>query len=214
MANEIIKAKTLAQESDALTKARALTIQSNDDYAAADAFSMGLLALEKAIKADFKPATDAAYAAHKAITAQEAGHLDKVTEARALIRPKLMAWEEHQDNLAADETARLNALAQKEAEDRAVNEAAEAEKNGDTQTAQAIMEAPVQAAPVVLDPVIPKRQTRIPEAWTYKVTNPAALPREWMCADDKKLSALARSTKGAISVAGVTFYDKNKNGCH
>jgi hypothetical protein len=207
--NEIVRQETLNMEADVLAKARALTIRNNDDYRAADAISVGLLALEKSIKADFKPSKDAAFAAHKTIVAQEAAHLNKVSEARAIIRPKLMAFENEQRRIAAEEAKRREAIARKEAEDRAIAEAAEAEKQGDTATAEAIMEAPVVVAPVVVASELPKRQTRIPEAWTYEIVNEAIIPREWMEPSHTKLSGMARSTKGSVTVSGVRFFDKN-----
>ncbi len=208
--NEIIRPETLTLESDSLTKARALVIASNDDYRTADAFSVGLLALEKAIKADFKPAKDAAFQAHRAITAQEAGHLDKVQEARALLRPKMLAWEAEQKRIEAAAQKAADDKAKKEAEDKALVEASAAEAAGDKSTAQAILEAPVVVESVIIRSTMPKRQTKIPEAWTYRVTNAALIPREFLTEDTLKLGGMARATKGSVKVAGVEFYDKNR----
>ena len=209
MPNDIARPETVALETDSLARAQSLVIASNEDYAAADAFSVGLLALERAIVADFRDAKAAAFAAHRAITAQEAGHLDSVQQARALIRPKLVAWEAKKRQEAEVERVRLEAQARKEAEDRAIAEAAEAERNGDMATAAAIVAAPVQAAPVIVAPALPKRQTKIPEAWAFRVTNQALIPREYLTVDQIKLGGVARATKGSIKVPGVEFYDKN-----
>lgn len=207
---EIIKQETLAQQADALTRAQALVIDSNEAYAIADAFSVGLLHLEKAIKADFKDSKESAHATWKAIVAQESGHLEKVQEARAIIRPKLQQWEVLKQKEADAEAARLRAQAQKEAEDRALAQAAEFERDGDTVTAQAIVSAPVRVDTVVVAPAIPKRQTVIPQAWTYRVVNPKLVPREYLIDDSVKLNGVARATKGSITVPGIEFFDKNK----
>ena len=210
MQTEIMKRETLEKEADALAQAQALVISSNEDYQAADAFSVGLLALEQAIKNDFAESKKAAKAAHQKVCDQEAGHLGKIAEARAIIRPKLVAWESKVRDENARRQAELEAKAKKEAEDRAIADAEEAEKAGDKATAEAILAAPVVAAPVVLAPTMPKRKTLIPEAWAARVTNPAIVPDDFWIIDEQKLNALARATKGSIKVAGVEFYDKNK----
>jgi hypothetical protein len=71
------------------------------------------------------------------------------------------------------------------------------------------MEAPVVVVPVVVASELPKRQTRIPEAWTYEIVNEFIIPREWMEPSHTKLSGMARSTKGSVTVSGVRFFDKN-----
>ena len=206
----ILRPETLAGEIDALAQAEALVIASNEDYVMADAFSVGLLVLEKAIKSDFKASKDAAFAVHRAICAQEMGHLAKVQEARAIIRPKLLAWETIKKKEAEEEMARREVIARKEAEDKALAEAIKSEKQGDKTTADAILAAPVQVAAIVVAPTLPKRQTRIPEAWSYRVINLDLVPREYLCADDKKLSGMARAVKGSVKVSGIEFFDRNQ----
>ena len=43
-------------------------------------------------------------------------------------------------------------------------------------------------------------------AWKARVTDASAIPREWMVVNEQALQAFARSTKGAVAVAGVEFY--------
>jgi len=207
--NEIVTKETLDKEASALTRAREWVVNSDEDYAALDAFSMDLKGLETLIKADFKESKEKAFAAHKAISSQEKAHLNKVTEARALCRPKLVAWE-NKRKAEQDELDRIaRAKARKEAEDKALADAELAASEGHEDAADAILEAPVVLAPTPPPPPPLKRKTVIPEAWTCEVTNEAAVPAEWKSPDMPRLMGYARSSKKAAKVAGVRFWDRN-----
>ena len=207
--NEIVTKETLDKEASALTRAREWVVNSDEDYAALDAFSMDLKGLETFIKADFKESKEKAFAAHKAISSQEKAHLNKVTEARALCRPKLVAWE-NKRKAEQDELDRIaRAKARKEAEDKALADAELAASEGHEDAADAILEAPVVLAPTPPPPPPLKRKTVISEAWTCEVTNEAAVPAEWKSPDMPRLMGYARSSKKAARIPGVRFWDKN-----
>lgn len=46
------------------------------------------------------------------------------------------------------------------------------------------------------------------EAWTFRVTDPALVPREFLTVDEKALAAYARAKKGTASVPGVEFFSE------
>ena len=209
MENQIIRQETLNEEQSALAKVSAWIVASNEDYASLDAYLVGLLRLERMIDADFEPSVKAAHQAHKAVVAQRDLHKDKVSGARAIGKQKIMAWEKIKREEAEVEQRRLEAIAKKQAEDAALEMAAEAERSGDKATATAIISAPVYVEPVVMAPTTPKRQTKIPEAWGYRIINQNLVPREFMTVDAIKLGGMARATKGAVKIPGVSFYDKN-----
>jgi colicin import membrane protein len=44
------------------------------------------------------------------------------------------------------------------------------------------------------------------KVWKFRVTDPALVPREYLCIDEKKLGLVARTEKDQASVPGVEFY--------
>ena len=207
--------KLQEQENKALEIAKALVISDDAGLIKADQFSVKLAALEKMIKADFKPSKDAAFAAHKALVAQEAAHLSKVTEPRTIIKAKIKTYQEAQEAARQAEEKRQQAIADKQAEDAALAAAAEAEKYGDKAQAEAILAAPVVSAPVIIAKTTPKVQTRINETWMAtpipieRMTNQQLInARAYLTWDTVKLGQQARSTHDTIKVDGVRFHIK------
>lgn len=209
--HEIALPDTKASDEKALSavdKARQLSILTPTDYTVADTFCVGLKELEKEIVGTFKDPKEKAWAAHKSIVAAEAKHLEPIQEARRLIKQKMSAWQELEDQKRREEEARLQAEANKRAEEEALKAADEAQKAGDTATAEAILSAPVEAPPVVLPKSTPQAKTVIRTTWSYRIVNANLLPREYLIPDTVKLGGMARATKGSVKVPGVEFFQQ------
>jgi len=137
--------------------------------------------------------------AHKAICNAEKQMLAPVdTRINALKVATTKWYAAEQARIAAEEERR-----RKEAEDMA-RLAAEAEASGDTDTAQeAVAEAILAEAAVT---VMPKCEgTSMRAVWKAIVTDPDKVPREYLIVNQSALDALAKATKGSISIPGVRF---------
>lgn len=203
------------QENKALAIAKAMVITNDAELVEADRFCVKLLALEKLIKSDFKASKEAAFAAHRAITDQESAHLAKVQEPRTIIKPKIAAYQKSQEEARAAEEKRLQAIADKKAEDEALELAQKAESSGDKKMAEAILAAPVISAPVILPKSEVKVQTRLVQPWEAitipieRMTNQQLInARAYLTWDTVKLGQQARSTHDTVKVDGVTFRQK------
>ncbi len=207
----ITKQDDISKEvSSAVDEAKSFVINSNNDYLAADAHCAGLLKLKNKIVANFKESKAAAKAAHKAICDQEAGHLEGIDEARLIYRKNLDSWDKKQEEVRRAEEARLQAIARKQAEERALAEAVLAESSGDKEGATAILEAPVEYAPVILQKQTPKTQTVLQTRWKFRVVNAALIPREYLAVDDVKIGQVVRALKDATNIAGIQAYSERK----
>ena len=207
--------KLADQEGKALAIAKSLVIADDAGLVAADQFSVKLAALEKMIKSDFKESKEAAHAAHKAITAQESAHLAKVQEPRAIVNGKIHKYRDEQEAARQAEEKRLQAIENERAEKAALQAALDAEKAGNKEEAEAILAAPVVAAPVIVERTTPKLQTRIADTWTFtaipieRMTNQQIVnARAYLAWDTIKLGQQARSTHETVKVDGVTFHVK------
>jgi altronate dehydratase len=204
--------KLAEQENKALEIARAMVITDDAGVIIADNFCAKLKALEKMIVNDFAESKAAANAAHRAITAQESSHLARVIEPRSIVVKKIRSFREEQEAARQAEEKRLQAIEDKRAEYAALEAAYKAEKSGDKDMAEAILAAPVVAAPVIVERTAPKLQTRIADTWTYtaipieRMTNQQLInARAYLTWDTLRLGQQARSTHDTIKVDGVTF---------
>ncbi len=230
------------REQNALAKVKSWVVDSDETYTALDSYLVDILALKKLIIADFSKSKEKATIAKRAATAalaaivdQEAGHLNVIEDARRLGKQKLSDYEE----VKKAELARLQAIedarVRKEAEDRALELAALAEKGGDTEKAEAILAEPAKPAPR-LSLSVPQRSTVVSTRWGATVTDPqfvlkaieaagkvlaksktkdaqdaAELLRQahqdaqYLTYNLVALNQLATATKGSLKFGGVAF---------
>lgn len=164
---------------------------------------------------------------HKDLVAKKAKFYNP-TEAGVKAAKKLMSdFEEEQEKIRLADQKRLEDIAKKEAEDRLLQEAeeaeAEAKRNGATpqeaaQEAEAIISEPIRVAPVVLQKTTPKVQGVVfREIWKAQVFDLRALvnavaagkaPIQVLRADEVFLGQQARSLKSALNLPGVRSYSE------
>ena len=84
-----------------------------------------------------------------------------------------------------------------------------AEQCGNKEEAAAIMEAPVQAAPVVIPKAVPKvTGMSIRDNWKFRVTNEKLIPREYLKVDEVKIGQVVRALKSSANIPGIETYNE------
>jgi len=139
---------------------------------------------------------------------------NKLKEAEKALKDSMIAWQAEVAKLAAIEQAKVDA---------ALAAAAEAEKAKlEAQAVKLVEQGKVgQAADLIAksEDIVPVEMTlkvvqprvaeiRTFETWGYEIVDLSLVPREWLCLDEKKIGAHARSTKGMVPVAGIRFISK------
>jgi len=219
-------------ESQRLTlvaQAEALVVDSPECEKVAWAIVNGIGELTKRITADFAPSRTAAHQAWKAIVAQEKGHLARLEEPDKIVRGKLSAWEQEKrrrqaeiDRKAREAAAKAQAelqrqgdeAARKAAEERRLQEAVAAEEAGNTAQAEELLETPVEVAPVeVPTVVVPTLKAEkvagagaMVERWTFEITDPQAIPREYLTVNEVAIGKIVQALKGQTNIPGVRAY--------
>ena len=209
--NEIALPDTNTKGLAAVEKAKAIIIASNDDFQEADAFCASLKALEKEVDEGYDDHIKAAHKAHNDLVAKKAQYAAPIQEARKIIKDKLYSWERAQEEIRVREEERQRIEAKKKADDEALKLAQEAEAKGETGIAEAILdEHNSSPAPVVIVPKsVPKRATTIRMIKKFRITNPALIKREFLCADEVKIGGIVRSLGNAAVqvVGGIEVYE-------
>lgn len=205
----VIDDKKLAtKEADAMNFATALVISDNETYTKADQFCVALKGLEKEIIGDFAESKSAASLAHKTICAQEKAHLDKCVPPRTLIKQKMSAYADAQEQLRREEEDRQRIEAQKRADDEALEAAQLAQAAGRTEEAAALLESPAPAVTVFVPKTTPKASTVLRKIWAFRVVNANLVPRQYLMIDEPALRKQAAATGNAVQVPGIEFYQK------
>lgn len=212
-----------------LDRARELVVDGAESEQMAWAVVNAIGELQKRITADFGPARKATHGAWKAVVAQEKGHLETLEEPDRIVRAKLSAWEtekrrrqaeaerkarEDAERATAELRRQARERAQKEAEDRRLREAVVAEDAGDTAKAEELLEAPVEAEPIVEAtasvPVMRAEKVAgagaMVEVWHFEIVDAEAIPREYLTVNESRIGKVVQALKGGTEIAGVRVY--------
>lgn len=190
-----------------LAQAEALTVTDAASLDAAGAFLRSCAAARKAVESRLKPAVDAAYAAHRELTALRSDLVAPFDRARAVVEPRVVAYQRAEQDRLDAERREAEARARKVAEDAQIAAALDAENAGHDDAAEAILdEAPilmaVPAAPAPRVAGVTKRVT-----YSARVVDFAALVAsgrlELLLPNQTALDAMARALKGAVQIPGV-----------
>jgi hypothetical protein len=190
-------------------KARSIQVHNSETYIAAGEILVEIKGLRKEINSTFDPIIKKAYEAHKEAKAQKTRAEAPLIEAENIIKPALNAYDSEQERIRRAEEMRLQEIARKQEEDRRLAEAAEIEKAGDKKLAEEILSAPVEVAPVIVAKAVPKLEgVYFTERWTFRIVNPAIIPREFLAVDTVKIGQYARAMKSAGRIPGVEIYSE------
>ena len=152
---------------------------------------------------------------HKHLTGQRREYLDPLAKARAIAVDKTSAYRAAEERKRRVEEVRLRAEAKQQAEMERLAEAEALEKAGRATEAEAVINEPVLAPPVVLARTVPKSDLRYRKMWYAEVTDLAALIRhaasfagyqQYLQENMTALNGAARAAKTEEShIPGVAF---------
>ena len=191
-------------------QAKGILIRTNEDYIKAGEILLVIKDLRKEIDSFFDPIAKKAYEAHKEVVAQKKRADAPLVEAEGIIKPRISAYLAEQERIRREEESRLREIARKEEEDRRLLDAIAAEAAGENEEAAAILDEKPMVAPVIVPKSVPKVQgISTQKRWTYRITNPALIPREFMAIDEQKIGAVVRAMKDQAKIAGVEVYSED-----
>lgn len=154
----------LADETNAVEKkalaipdqAKLIVVSDKDSMAMADNTVEAIGALIKEVDGTFKPLADKAFQAHRSITAKWKEVKQPLEDAKTYLVNQVKAYQRKVREEAEAEERRLREIARKELEERQLQDAVEAEVNGDLEEAQAIIEEEMFVPTPIVKPDVPK----------------------------------------------------------
>lgn len=214
------KEKEMGSEvSEIELRARAIVIQSDDDYQAAGEFGVQIKKAAGEVVDFFKPMKDAAYQAHKAICDREKAMLAPLKAAEQALKQTMGDYSMEQERKRREAEEAVRKAAEEEAR-RKLEEAAAMEKEGKTGEAEAalteaeIMETAGRA--VFVPSSVPKAKgVSASSDWEITGIDPKAVPlsingAELRPVDKAAVMRLIRASKGTIQIPGITYRETRK----
>jgi len=187
-----------------------LAVYDAPSYEAAAAFLVVARQRRKEIDAAFEPSITAAYSAHKKIVALKRQATEKLDTFESTVKKRMVDFQISQRRIAQAKEEELKATLKSRAEDEQLAVAMELDNAGETEQAHEILSQEVSIPSIVVAPEIPKSEgISMRKVWKFRVDDPEAVPRDFLCLDEKKLGAYARAMKEMAKVPGVTFYSED-----
>lgn len=230
--------------------AKDISVDTAEDAEGATEVLADIARRKKTLEAERKKLAKPVDEAKKAIQTLFNGLKAPLDEARDILEPKVLAWQERED----ERVRKANAEAEREQREkheaeqkRIAEEQAEAQRKADDATADAVaasermaengseesQDAALAAAETAREAqaeLAVKREERpaftLPEreevestidtvrgsatrrkTWTFEVVNAAAVPREYLAVDDKKIRQAVKD--GAREIPGVNIFEKS-----
>lgn len=188
-------------------QANAIIIKSNEDYSRAGQLLITIKGIRKKIEDTFKPIKQKMDAAKKEVLDQERAADAPLAKAEGIIKPRIAQWNAEQEKIWKAEEDRLREIARKAEEDRQIAAAIAAEKSGNKEEAEAIIEAPAYIPPVVLAKTTPKvAGISFTKNWKFRIVDAAKIPRQYMMPNETMIGAIVRNSKGVIQIPGIEAY--------
>jgi hypothetical protein len=116
---------------------------------------------------------------------------------------------QEQERIRAVAARKATEEAREVEEEARLRDAVAAEAAGETAAAEEILAAPV-IAPVI---AMPKMERPAPgvtfrTVWKFRITDPTALPREYLMPDMEKIGGVVRALKADTKIAGVQVFSE------
>lgn len=193
-----------------LEDAALLQVTTPEEYTNAGNFLKTIKAAQKKVTDFFGPMKQKAFEAHKEITKQESAMVGPLRDAEQKIKSSMLTYQSQEERKRFEAQRK----AQEEADKKAMAERARLEREAAKLKTPELKEQRLEMAAAVVAPVVSVASVipvihgqNIVKRWKAKVVNLDAVPREWMIVNQSALDAFARSTKGAVKVAGVEFVE-------
>ena len=141
-------------------KARLIIVEDNEAMEIADRTKDDIKAMIKTVDEFFKPMADKAFQAHRAITGKWNEVKNPLLEADKYLTGQVKGYLRKCEEIRLAEERRLAEIARKAEEERRLAEAEAAEKEGNHEEAEAIIQEPIYVPPPVVEPIAPKADGR------------------------------------------------------
>lgn len=204
------KVRLSASGGSFLALAESMPIESDEDFQHADKLVTEGQDYIKGVKALMNPHIDRAHIAHKELTSDRKKLIDPFEKATKLLGGKMATYNYNREEAKRKEREEAEMKAKAEQEAACEAQAKELEEAGEKEAAEAVREMKETAVPVQVDKASDHlmSNTKFKADWISTITDPQAVPREYLIVDEAKIQKMVRAMKGDIKIPGVFITEK------
>lgn len=188
-------------------RARLVVITDNESYRLAATTLKSIKDYLKRVDERLEPGKRSAYASYQEwldlIKEVKAPYLDAETH----LKLQIVTYQTEEEMKRRAEESGLRERARKLEEERRLQEALLAEREGNHEEAAEILAEEVYAPPPVLLKSVPKVEgISTTTVWKWRVINEHTIPREYLRIDETKVNGVVRAMKEATNIPGIEIY--------
>lgn len=188
-------------------RARTLKIADPDTYKVAAEELLVTKALRKQVDDAFDGIIEQAHATHKQALAKKKTFTGPLDEAEKIIKAEIGRYTAEEEAKRADAQRAADAAMRKREEERRLDEAQALVDEGKDVQAMHLLDEPVLTQPVMLAPAVQKVDgITSRDNWTFRITHPDSVSREFCKPDEVKIRAYVKAMKGTAQIPGVQVY--------
>lgn len=206
MEQQILANEVRAELVPIIQEAASFTIATVDEYNEGGKILVALAGRKKLAKSKLEPIRIATYDAYQKALDLIKEVIKPIEDVEGIVKKRMTTFKIAYDHQKEAEERAAREAARKELEERRLAEALELEKEGKTEQAEALLEAPAPTVQIVKaeDPPEAKPEgISYREKYSFEVVDPALIPRDYMVPDLVKIGGVVRGSKGTIDIPGV-----------
>jgi|SRR5215471_4351804 len=191
----------------AVKMAEDLVIKSNDEFIAAQELRDHCESKIRMGEMLFEEPTRTADKLHKQLVKLFKAATSPWENAARILKQKMIQWDRDQEQARRLEEARLESERNKEAAKERQTTFELLKELGLHERAEELRAEPAAFNPVVLPKSTPDVGLRYRSDWKYRVTDPQAVPREYLMLDHVAIGKVVRALKDKTNIAGIEPYE-------
>ena len=136
--------------------------------------------------------------------------LGMLINAENVIKRAMLSWQQKKEQERRAEEARLVEIQRKEAE-KLAEKARKAEEAGKTEKAEELRQQAQEKelyVPIVAPKVEKVNGISTKTIWKFEIVDESIIPREYLQPNMEKIGAVARATKGTLTIIGIKIYSE------
>jgi vancomycin resistance protein YoaR len=196
-----------AEIAPVLEAAKSIVVVDEASHVLALNLAMECTKRQRKVEETWAESREMAHKAWKTITETIASFTKPLAEAATICRQKAYAWKRAEDERRQIEAQRVERENAKKVEDERLRQAEALAKAGKPALADAVLEQPIEVAPVVAAEVAKPAGMSYRENWTFTILEEEVLPREFLMPDEVKIGKVVRAMKGATKIPGIRVFD-------
>ena len=204
--NEVLDDRNVA----IIRAAHQIEVTTDREYQEASEFLRACKNLETKVKGYFAPLVKAAHTAWKAAKDRENQALEPIGAALNSLGKTMGRYQAECERQRQIEAAAIRAAEEAEAREAREKYAKRLQDAGLAEEAKATREAPLMVPVPKPEEPMKVAGTAVRTSWTFEVVDAAAVPREYLMPDEKKIGGVVRAMKDATNIPGVRVYAETK----